>query len=75
MLSSGTTLNQTFKYRANFDLFPYKIQSQSELTPEQKARRFEFAQRLLGKQETDERFIEKFYMLVECVSYLSGLVN
>ena len=55
-------------------LFPYKIQSQSELTPEQKARRLEFAQWFSEKLERDEPF-EKNYMTDECYIHLSWLVN
>ena len=49
-------------------MFPYKIQSQSELTPEQKARRFKIAQWFSKKLETDEHFIEKIYMTDESSS-------
>ena len=56
-------------------LFPYKIQSQSELTPEQKARRLEFAQWFSGKLETKEHSIEKIYITDKCHVHLSGLVT
>ena len=49
-------------------MFPYKIQSQSELTPEQRARRLKFAQWFSKKLETDEHFIEKIYMTDESSS-------
>ena len=45
--------------RNDLNLFPYNIQSQSELTPEQKIPRLEFAQWFSGKLETNEHFIEK----------------
>ena len=40
--------------RTDLHLFPYKIQSQSEHTPQQMARRIEFATWFSGKLETDD---------------------
>ena len=56
-------------------LFPYKIQSQSELTPQQMARRLEFATWFSGKLETDDSFLKKLHMSDECHAHLSGTVN
>ena len=56
-------------------LFPYKSQSQRELTPEQRARSFEFAQWFSGKLETNRHFTEKIHITDECHGHLLELVN
>ena len=61
--------------RADLHLFPYKIQSQSELTPQQKARRLEFARWFSEKLESDDSFLRKLHMSDECYAHLSGKVN
>ena len=61
--------------RDDLHLFPHKIQSQPELTLEQKARRLEFSQWFLGKLKTDEHFIKKIHTPDECHVHLSGLVS
>ena len=61
--------------RDDLHLISYKIQSQSELTPEQKALRLNFGQWFLGKLVADEHFIEKIHLTDDCFVHLSGLIN
>ena len=61
--------------RADLHVFPYKIQSQNELTPQQMTKRFEFAGWFSRKLETDDLFLRKLHMTDECHAHLSGKVN
>ena len=61
--------------RQDIHAYPYKIQSQTELTNEQKQKRVDFANRFSGKLEEDEDFLKKIHMTDECHAHLSGVVN
>ena len=61
--------------RQDIHAYPYKIQSQTELTNEQKQKWVDFANWFSGKLEEDEDFLKKIHMTDECHAHLSGVVN
>lgn len=61
--------------RSDLNAFPYKIQSQKELTQQQKAKRLDFARWFSGRLENDAEFLQKIHMTDECHAHLSGKIN
>ena len=77
-LSAQTSILRSSSHhiiRADLNIFPLKVQSQSTPTAHQKAKRLEFAQWFSGRLETDDMFLSKLHMTDECHAHLSSKVN
>ena len=77
-LSAETNLHRSSVQRIprqDIHAFPYKIQSESFLTDEQKGKRLHFANWFAEKLEEDADFPKKLHMTDACHAHLSGMVN
>lgn len=77
-LSKESSMHRTSVHRiltTDLQLFPYKIQSQSQLTDEQREKRLQFARWFSEKLEADDHFLRKIHMTDECHAHLTGKIN
>jgi len=77
-LSAETAISSTSVYRilrTDINAFPYKIETETELTEPQKTKRLTCATWFSTKLEEDEDFLKKLHMSDECHATLSGTVN
>ena len=70
---SRSTIHRILRH--DIHAFPYKIQTESKLTDQEKQRRVDFARWFLNKLEHDQDFLKKLHMTDECHVQLSGQVN